>query len=167
MSVPKILLFHGKEGSPNGRKATFLKEHPKYNAHVPSYPSNEGPVSEVFDQCYTIAQQELAQFQPDLVIGSSFGGGILLRLVTEKRWTGPSLFLAQAGVMYNISTAPPQGLQATLIHGTKDTIVDYQDSVLLAESSAKARLILTNDSHGLENLLGGLFELTIDHLLQS
>ena len=28
---------------------------------------------------------------PDIVVGSSFGGGILLRLVTEGLWTGPSL----------------------------------------------------------------------------
>ena len=165
MSLPKVLMFHGKEGSPNGRKATFLKNHPGYHAHVPSYPSNQGPVSEVFDTCYTIAQQELADFSPDIVIGSSFGGGILLQLVRDGVWQGPSLFLAQAGVMYSISQSLPEGVKAILIHGTQDTIVPYMDSQLLADSSSSSRLILTNDSHALENLLDGLFALSIDYLL--
>ena len=57
----KILMFHGKEGSPYGRKATYLRENPVYTAHIPSYPSNQGPVEDVFDTCYEIAKKELAK----------------------------------------------------------------------------------------------------------
>ena len=83
-SKPRILMFHGKEGSPQGRKSRFLKSCSQYEVCVPAYPSNAGPVTEVFPQCLSIARTTLDQFQPDLVIGSSFGGGILLKLITEK-----------------------------------------------------------------------------------
>ena len=163
----KILMFHGKEGSPSGRKATHIQKSPLYKAHIPSYPSNEGPVEEVFEECYRIAKKELALMNPDLVIGSSFGGGILLRLVTEKVWKGPCIFLAQAGVHYNISEVLPKDLPCILIHGAKDTIIDIRDSEKLARSCDRARMIvLPNDSHGLESLLGGLLDLSIAQLLK-
>ena len=163
----KILMFHGKEGSPFGRKSTHIKNNPLYDARIPTYPSNEGPVQEVFDECYDIAKKELVQMNPDLVIGSSFGGGILLKLVTEKLWEGPCIFLAQAGVHYKISEALPKDLPCILIHGAKDTIIDLRDSEKLARSSDGARMIvLPNDSHGLESLLGGLLDLSIAQLLR-
>ena len=162
----KILMFHGKEGSPHGRKSTYLRNNPSYTAHIPSYPSNEGPVEDVFDTCYEIAKKELAEMNPDLVVGSSFGGGILLRLVTEGLWTGPSLFLAQAGVHYNISETLPQNVPCLCIHGAKDTIIDVRDSEKLARSSDAAKMVvLPNDGHRLESLLGGLFDLSIEYLL--
>ena len=162
----KILMFHGKEGSPYGRKATHLRNNPNYTAHIPAYPSNKGPVAEVFDECYEIAKEELRKMKPDLVIGSSFGGGILLRLVTEGLWTGPSLFLAQAGVHYNISETLPPNVPCILIHGVKDSIIGVQDSEKLASSSDSAQIVvLPNDGHSLESLLGGLFDLSIEYLL--
>ena len=164
----KILMFHGKEGSPYGRKATYLRKNPSYTAHIPSYPSNEGPVEDVFDKCYEIAKEELKKMNPDLVVGSSFGGGILLKLVTEGLWTGPCIFLAQAGVHYEISTTLPQDLPCILIHGAKDKIIDVRDSEKLARSSYSAKMVtLPNDSHALESLLEGLFDLSIDYLLKS
>ena len=164
----KVLMFHGKEGSPYGRKAMHLRNNPCYTAHIPSYPSNRGPVSEVFDECYEIAKKELAKMNPDLVVGSSFGGGILLKLVTEGIWTGPSLFLAQAGVHYKISETLPQNVSCILIHGAKDTIIELQDSEMLAQSSNTAQMVtLPNDGHRLESLLGGLFDLSIQYLLKS
>lgn len=162
-----IIMFHGKEGSPDGRKSSHLKNNPLYAAHIPSYPSNTGPVEEVFDACYEIAKQEVASVNPDLLIGSSFGGGILLKLVTEGIWTGPCIFLAQAGVHYNISDTLPQDIPCILIHGAKDTVIDVRDSKKLACSSANATMVvLPNDGHGLESLLGGLLDLSIDHLLR-
>ena len=162
-----ILMFHGKEGSPNGRKSSYLKKSPLYSAHIPSYPSNRGPVEEVFEECYEIAKGELASMNPDLLIGSSFGGGILLKLVTEGFWTGPCIFLAQAGVHYNISDTLPQNVPCILIHGAKDNIIDVRDSEKLARSSDTATMVvLPNDGHRLESLLGGLLDLSIDYLLQ-
>ena len=167
MNKPRILMFHGKDGSPRGTKAMHIKNNPHYEAHVPFYPAKEGPVSDVFDTCYDIAKKELHDFAPDLVIGSSFGGGILLKLITEGIWKGPSLFLAQAGVHYNIATTLPNDIPTILIHGSKDDIINAQDSRTLAASSPLARMIeLPNDTHALESLLNGLLFFSIDHLLQ-
>ncbi len=161
---PRLLLFHGKEGSPDGRKATHLKTNPKYITHVPAYPSNDGPVDDVFPRCYEIACRQLQDFQPDIVIGSSFGGGILLKLITQGRWRGPSLFLAQAGYMYNIAQRLPHEVPALLVHGSADTIVPLEGSVALASSSPNAHLIQNSENHGLPTLCSGLFETCIDLL---
>ena len=161
---PRILLFHGKEGSPNGRKATHLKENPKYNTLVPAYPSNDGPVDDVFPRCYEIACSHLQKFQPDIVIGSSFGGAILLKLITEGRWRGPSLLLAQAGYMYGVAKTLPHEVPALLVHGSNDRVVPLKGSQILASSSPNAHLIQNAENHGLPTLCDGLFETCIDLL---
>ena len=165
MTKPRILMFHGKEGSPNGRKSTYLKNNPKYLINVPSYPSNSGDVEKVFPICLDIAKRELHDFRPDVVIGSSFGGGILLQLITAGLWRGPSLFLAQAGVKYGIANILPAEVPSILVHGTADTIIQVEDSAQLANSSANARLIKIADGHSLRTLCDGLFDLCIDYLL--
>ena len=163
----KILMFHGKEGSPHGRKASYLRKNPHFDVHVPEYPSNRGPVREVFGECYEIAKRELLASNPELLIGSSFGGGILLKLVKEGIWRGPCIFLAQAGVHYKISDSLPEYLPCVLIHGAADNVIDVRDSVLLASTSKRAKIvILPNDGHQLESLLGGLLDLSIEYLLQ-
>ncbi|MEC7985370.1 MAG: hypothetical protein VX278_09415 [Myxococcota bacterium] len=161
---PKLLLFHGKEGSPNGRKATHLKKNPKYVTRVPSYPSNKGSKDAVFPRCYEIAQKNLQEFEPDIVIGSSFGGGILLQLITDGLWRGPSLFLAQAGYMYNIANHLPKDVPAILVHGTADRVVPILGSQVLAQSSPNAHLIQNAENHSLPTLCDGLFEACIDLL---
>ena len=165
MTQPKILMFHGKEGSPSGRKATYLKNNPKYQSKVPAYPSNAGQVEEVFPTCLEIAKHNLREFAPDLVIGSSFGGGILLKLITEGLWRGPSLFLAQAGVRYKIANVLPPQVPVVLVHGVDDKTIPLIDSQILADSSANARLIEITDGHSLRTLCNGLFDLCIDYLL--
>jgi len=165
MNTPKILMFHGKEGSPNGRKASFLKSKTKYQTWVPAYPSNEGPVEQQFPKCVSIARQACQDFAPDIIVGSSFGGAVLLQLVTEGLWQGPSLFLAQAGAMYGIADTLPHEVPCILVHGTQDNIVPIEGSERLALSSPNARLIKNNDNHSLVTLCDGLFDLCLDYLL--
>lgn len=46
--------------------------------------------------CLKIQQQELAENTPDIIVGSSWGGGIGLLLVSEGLWTGPIVLIAPA-----------------------------------------------------------------------
>jgi len=167
-----IMILHGKEGSPNGSKVRYVKslEHNgiKYNVEVPNYKPKGETVSVALPRCTKDVGDLLADgYTPDLIIGSSFGGGVLLQLIRDGLWSGPSLFLAQAGVMYGVTTSLPSGLPAILIHGKQDDIVSFQDSVTLANRHNRAELILVNDGHRLSSILEetGLLKWAIERLL--
>ena len=149
----KILILHGKEGSPNGSKVQYVRGLNEYEVHVLDYKPKAEPVHVAFPRCVSLAKSWLANNEPDLIIGSSFGGGVLLQLVTDGVWNKPALFLAQAGVMYGVSTSLPAKLPAILIHGKQDEVVSFQDSVALANRSNNAELWLINDNHRLKSIL--------------
>lgn len=91
-----------------------------------------------------------------LVMGSSFGGAVLLRLLHEApRWTGPSLFLAGAGLKLTPYDHLPAGVPCLLVHGTADQVVPFADSEALAATSPTAMLRAVEDDHRLGSLLGG------------
>ena len=149
----KILILHGKEGSPNGSKVRYVRGLASYEVHVLDYKPKQEPVYLALPRCVAAAKTWLTDNEPDLIIGSSFGGGVLLQLVTDGVWNKASLFLAQAGVMYGVSTSLPAKLPAVLIHGKQDEVVSFQDSVVLANRSNKAELWLINDNHRLKTIL--------------
>jgi len=97
----------------------------------------------------------------ELVIGSSFGGAVLLRLIHEGHWRGPSLFLAGAGVKLTRHTSLPPGHRALFIHGRHDDVVPLDDSRVLARSCG-APLWEVEDTHRLARILGdGTLEVAI------
>jgi hypothetical protein len=83
-----------------------------------------------------------------LVIGSSFGGAVLLKLLHEGGWSGPSLFLAGAGIKLTGHRTLPPGVPALLIHGRHDDVVPLADSRALAASGGMP-LWEVEDEHSL------------------
>ena len=160
----KILYFHGRKSTPKTRKAEHIRQNTKHDVFVPFYPSQEGEPAQTLPTCYEIAKKSLQEYRPDVVIGSSYGGGILLKLVHEGVWTGPSLFLAGAGVRYGITQELPPELPALLIHGTQDRVIAVEDSRILAASSDNALLIEINDDHSLVSISNGLLILAVRQL---
>ncbi|MCP4810729.1 MAG: hypothetical protein GY913_10505 [Proteobacteria bacterium] len=87
-----------------------------------------------------------------LVVASSFGGAVALRLLHESGWDGPVLFLAGAGPKLTPHRTLPD-VPALLVHGTQDTVVPPQDSVELAATSPTARVLLVEDDHRLTEMV--------------
>ncbi|MDG1479407.1 MAG: hypothetical protein P8R54_07440 [Myxococcota bacterium] len=87
-----------------------------------------------------------------LVIGSSFGGAVLLKLLHEGGWSGPSLFLAGAGVKLTPHRTLPADTRALFIHGRHDDVVLPADSRHLAAISG-APLWEVEDNHSLAGIL--------------
>jgi hypothetical protein len=148
------LFFHGREGSNRGNKARWLAR--EYGACTPTYDT------ESLDAAMPRARRVLKQHGPSVVVGSSFGGAVLLKLIQEGLWDGPSVFLAQAGVKFGLEATLPTHVPAVVVHGTRDTIVDPQDSRALAESSG-AQLVEVDDDHRLGSIrasgvLGGALQ---------
>jgi hypothetical protein len=166
--MKNIMILHGKEGSPNGSKVRYIKALKKYNVYVPDYRPKDEPVSVALPRCVAMVKNNITEFQPDLIIGSSFGGGVLLQLIRDGFWKKPSIFLAQAGVMYGVSSSLPANLPAILIHGKQDDIVSMQDSVTLANRHNQAELFLIHDGHRLQSILDEteLLKFSIERLLK-
>jgi predicted esterase len=99
-----------------------------------------------------------------LVIGSSFGGAVLLKLLHEGGWSGPSIFLAGAGIKLTPHRTLPAGIRALFIHGRKDDVVALSDSRHLAAASGSP-LWEVEDNHSLAGILAdGTLAAAIEYL---
>ncbi|MBI5480512.1 MAG: hypothetical protein HY906_16765 [Deltaproteobacteria bacterium] len=99
--MPRILFLHGLESSPGGRKATWLAQ--RYGAHVPALTTSDWATAR--------AQAEAAvrEYEPDLIVGSSFGGALLLSLLQDGITRARAVLIAQAGVKYGLPPPAARG----------------------------------------------------------
>jgi pimeloyl-ACP methyl ester carboxylesterase len=92
-----------------------------------------------------------AEFGPDVVVGSSFGGAVAVALLQRAAWRGPTLLLAQAALRMGLPAELPPGVPIWLVHAGGDAIVPLSDSQALANAGDPAfvRLIEVEDDHAL------------------
>ncbi len=156
----KIMYCHGRGSCGNGTKAQFLKSLSGYEVVGNDYPTSDpvtaygqmdGELKDMsnFWRYVQMLTGDINIHQPDLIVASSFGGAVLLRVMLERGWTGPAIFLAQAGVKFNVSQALPIRSSAIFIHGTFDDIVPIEGSRLLVSTSENAHLVEVADGHRL------------------
>ena len=158
------MYLHGLEGSPQGKKGAWMVRH--YKAHAPAMPAKIGRL-EAFEDSYGVALRAVNHHRPNLIVGSSFGGAILMRLILEGHWFGPSIFLAQAGLKYGLGDRLPEGLPAILIHATADKLIPLEDSETVANNSGPTvSLWTTGGDHKLHHIIDdGTLRRAIDTLL--
>jgi len=102
-----------------------------------------------FDACVTIVRQALTEAQPDIVVGSSWGGAVAADLLVHDLWTGPTVLLAPAirrvcvrarrgdgSKEEALLRARSQRAPIVIFHDPSDDTVPHQDSVELARGSA-------------------------------
>jgi hypothetical protein len=110
----KILFFHGLEGSSNGKKSVYLKNNWKAytpqlrmkklidlkrdNNNKPFNKINKRDVDKALAPALQDAREAVSYIKPDLIIGSSAGGAILMKLISEGvvDERTPVIFLAPA-----------------------------------------------------------------------
>lgn len=150
-SAVDILFLHGLESGPHGRKARWLADH--YRAETPALPTH--PLPEAFLAAVRVAKEAIRAANPRLVIGSSYGGAVLLELCCSGVWAGPSLFLAQAGRKYLPYQGLPKEQAAIFIHGSRDELFPVSDSAELVQNSGPAaKLWEVDDEHRLNSVVG-------------
>ena len=112
-----------------------------------------------FQACVDLHREALASFRPDVLVGSSFGGAVVAELLARELWRGPTLLLAQAALRRSPTQRLPQAVRVWLVHGTRDEVIDPDDSRRLAETGApdSVRLIEVDDDHSLhESIRNGM-----------
>ena len=151
----RVQFIHGLESSPQGTKARLLAG--IFEARTPAMDTSD------FEGCVALQARTLDEFAPDVVIGSSFGGAVAVALLQRGLWSGPTLLLAQAAVKWQLPVELPTPAPVWLVHGTRDEIIDPEDSRRLAAAGdpERVRLIEVDDDHRLQVLVasGTLVEL--------
>lgn len=143
----RVLFMHGLESSPQGNKALYLARH--FEAHTPAMDTGD------FQACLAQQTAAIAEFRPDVVIGSSFGGALAVLMLVRGAWTGPTLLLAQASARFDPTLELPADVPVLLVHGTRDDVIDIEGSRRLARTGTpeRVRLVEVDDGHRLESLL--------------
>lgn len=139
----RVQFIHGLESSPQSTKAQVLAEH--FDARTPGMQTDD------FEGCVEQQHATLLEFQPDVLVGSSFGGGVAVALLQRGLWTGPTLLLAQAALRMDLPCELPEGVPVWIVHGTGDDLVDPEESRRLAATGSEdqIRLIEVDDDHPL------------------
>ena len=184
----EVVYLHGLESSPHGAKGTWLRDRlggdgVDLDTSVAREVLAEsraagrsidlaGEMERAFSVPMERVRARLAQEPvPQLLIGSSFGGAVLLRLMAEGSWTGPALFLACSGVTLTKERALPEGSRALLIHCPEDDVVPFAGSQLLARSGGRDVHLMAvseeDEPHRLPSILtNGVLAAAVAWLLQ-
>eukprot|EP01128_Nolandella_sp_AFSM9_P000848 TRINITY_DN10975_c0_g1_i1.p1 TRINITY_DN10975_c0_g1~~TRINITY_DN10975_c0_g1_i1.p1 ORF type:complete len:262 (-),score=29.66 TRINITY_DN10975_c0_g1_i1:100-849(-) len=124
--------------------------------------------SGVVEECIAVVSQAIKETSPDVVIGSSFGGGITLWCMQRNLYTGPVLLLAPAQArltfftLLDVPRIPSSYHQpVTIYHSFRDPIVSIYDSTELLQQSNSAdndmhHLVVVDDNHALHSLTTSL-----------
>ena len=116
----KVLFLHGKEGTPEGTKPTFLKK-AGYRVIAPSLPMDD------FELSLTRAKDTFENFKPDIVVGSSRGGAVAAALDTGDI---PKILIAPAWKKFGVKN-PLVDKTTIVLHYAEDDLVPYEDSIEL------------------------------------
>ena len=143
MARLRVQFVHGLEGSPQGSKARALAA--EFETTTPAMDTRN------FEACVALHAETIRRFEPDVLVGSSFGGAVALALLQREQWSGPTLLLAQAGQRQGLRAKIPPGVRVWLVHARGDDIVPVADSRRLARSGTPGfvRLFEVDDDHAL------------------
>ena len=150
MAEIRVQFIHGLEGSPQGAKARLLAQH--FDCLTPAMDTSD------FEACVALQAEVIRSFEPDLLVGSSFGGAVAVELLRRGVWRGRTLLLAQAALKRNPRARLPEDVTVWIVHGTRDHLVDPADSRRLActGSAGRVRLFEVEDDHSLhESVVDG------------
>jgi predicted esterase YcpF (UPF0227 family) len=117
----KVLFCHGKEGSPNGKKATMVKENFQ-TCQIPKLKNS----FETIDFLDDLTRIEKLAERADVIVGSSRGGALVAQARTGVR----KVLIAPAWKKFQV--VPYLTKEDIILHSKQDDLVPYEDSVRLA-----------------------------------
>ena len=160
----RLLFLHGLESGPGGSKARFLSSHftvlcPTLDTTLARGLTDASSAADRITSLVSpveVARSAVRSFQPDVVVGSSFGGAVLQCLWETNTWSGPSILLASAGYKFlgERSLIPRAIPHAVLVHGVHDEVIPFEHSLRLSQI-LKSPLLTPDDDHRLRSTLEG------------
>ena len=174
-----LIFCHGLESSPNGNKASWLKEH--YDGLTPTLKTQEtrhfysGPDNKSRSEHQEGVRQELRLNARNvastlcegtkLLIGSSYGGAVVCEMISMGLWAGPVLLLASAHIQ--LSSLTKFRGHSLCIHGTRDEIIpSVPVHKFCVQSGPTHEFWLIDDDHRLSTILtNGLLKSAIGRMI--
>jgi pimeloyl-ACP methyl ester carboxylesterase len=148
-----VVLAHGLEGSPHGRKATALRA-----AGVPLVCPDHR--KQVLAQRVASLRRVVAEHPGCVLVGSSYGGLASMAVLPEVMGhvahlvlLAPALHWLEAPVSDLASLVVPPSLPAWVVHGRDDRKVPHEVSEALVRRSPHVRLTSVDDGHSLVEAL--------------
>lgn len=142
----RVLYVHGLNSGPKARKALYLQQH--FETVTPVI---EKPWKII--EAMAIISEQIRDFQPDIVVGSSYGAGLTCLLIQLGQWSGPTLLLSCAlGRMAPGRLWLPPGKSPLFIHGTRDTVCPL-GPIRRMTREGYGDLITIDDDHRLSSLI--------------
>lgn len=171
--MTRLVFLHGLEGSHLGTKARYLAQ--RYDVLAP--PLDTGPIrpyllepartapipGHVLAPCLAEARAAIAARRPEVLVGSSFGGGLAAMLSESGDWSGPLILFAPAAFRLGVTRLSTTS-RVAVIHGTQDDIIPVDRSIeLLSGLGDRGRLDQVEDDHRLTRSIveDGRFELAL------
>jgi len=112
----KVLFLHGTGDKPGGIRSQFLRQS-GFEVIDPALPDYD------FEQSVQVGQEAFDRDRPDVVVGSSRGGGVALRMDTADV---PVVLVAPAWKGRGADKKP--GGPVTILHSENDDIVPIEGS---------------------------------------
>lgn len=142
-----MLFIHGQEGSPQGSKARALAA--AFDTRTPLMDTKN------LEACVAQQAEAVRRFEPDIVVGSSYGAAVAVALLQREQWDGPTLLLAEAAQRLGIRGRLPRGIRVWMVHATADDVVPVEDARKLARSGTQGlvRLVEVEDDHALHDFV--------------
>ncbi len=123
-------------------------------------------ISQSFERCVQIQAEAVQQVQPEIVVGSSWGGAVAAELLIRGVWQGPSILLAPAvervcqrmgddDVQSKLQNLKRCAAQAPVLvfHDPADAVVPHADSLRLEREAGVELRSVDAGGHRLLDLL--------------
>lgn len=129
-----------------------------------------------FENCVELQEEAIRAHQPDIIVGSSWGGAVTMELIRRGAWTGPAILLAPAYHSVGLRAGwrdldvreeelrmKSRSQRIALIHDPTDDVVPYAHSLdLVGHSDIDFKSV----SGGGHRLLGYLDDGRLDSLIK-
>ncbi|KAJ3036019.1 hypothetical protein HK097_003957 [Rhizophlyctis rosea] len=150
----RVLFMHGSGGGPNDNTATYLCQH--YTCRTPQMDPSD------LSAAVNIQRTVLKEFQPDVIVGESFGAAVAYQLMEEGCWNGPAVFMCPAvhhiRTRFGLTSEPiiPANVPLVILHGTKDDKIPLDHSQRLqknAKTPETVKLHMVDDDHWMKGVV--------------
>jgi len=132
-----ILFLHGYGSDPNGIRPTFLQQR-GYDVAHPALPDGD------FERSVQIAREAFVESRPDVVVGSSRGGAVAMRLDPDA---APLVLIAPA--WRSFGGPATVGRRTIILHSAADDVVPIAGSRELVRRSglSEDHLVVVGENH--------------------
>ncbi|KAJ3177983.1 hypothetical protein HDU85_005702 [Gaertneriomyces sp. JEL0708] len=149
----RVLFMHGTRGGPQDGTATYLSKY--FNAKTLQMPVNN------FKDCVKLESDTIDTFKPNVIVGESLGCAVAYELISQGKWTGPTVFMCPA--VHRVLTREnvpltvkfPKELPLVIIHGKRDDLIPMEDTQKLVDAAnpTMTRLHVIDDDHGMTEVV--------------